>query len=197
MLEAQAASTSLGIALRENLALPDGRLNEMSPDQLEICVAIIRRLRPELLVIPYWEDRHPDHVQAARLLQRAVFFAGLKSFVPASGAPHHPRQVLYYQLRTSFTPSFVVDVTEAYDTKLNAIRCYKSQVERDASAGVKTLISSPLSLSSIVARDEHYGAMIGVKYAEPFLSTTAIAVGDPVSFFRANSVSEPLASPHR
>lgn len=195
--ETAEATKILGLAHRECLALPDGRLHELDEAQCLASVRAIRRLRPELVLLPYWEDRHPDHVQASKLLTRALFFSGLAKYDPADPGtkPHRPLQALYYSLRTTFTPSFVVDVTPVYDTKSAAIHAYKSQVERAPSGELPTLISSPLSVSSIAARDEFFGSHIGVKYGEPFIVRTALAIGDPLEFFRKYPVREPLAAP--
>ena len=195
--ESARASAILELTHRENLELPDGALSEGSVAQLDACVSALRRLRPELLLLPFWEDRRPDHIQASKLLTRAAFFAGLSKYNPADGAPYRPLQTLYYQLRTDFRPSFIVDVSAVYERKLAAVNCYASQVIRAESipGTLPTLVSSPLAASSIAARDERFGSMIGVKYGEAFLSRTALRLADPLEFFRTNPVKEPLASP--
>ncbi len=192
--ERKSAAALLGLQSEDSLNLPDGALSEGDPSQIAALVRAIRSARPEVLLLPYWEDRHPDHRQASLLGTRAVFLANLRKFLPEAGNAHHVLQTAYYQLRTRFKPSFIVDVTSVYEKKLQAIAAYKSQVQRDRS-GANTLISSELSVSSIQARDEHYGSMIGVKYGEPFLLKTAIGIPDPVAFFRQHPVKEPLGSP--
>lgn len=193
--EAQAAAKVLGVSVRENLEFPDcglGQLGNASRSQIEQIVGTIRRLRPELLVIPYWEERHPDHVEASRLLSQAVFLASVRNFkVRSSEGPHVPRQVIYYQMRHEFRPSFVVDISDVYDKKLTAIRCYSSQVGGSGakkSNEAQTLLSAPLTLSSIEARDRHYGAMIATRFGEPFLVRNAVPISDPLHHFRDHSL---------
>jgi bacillithiol biosynthesis deacetylase BshB1 len=96
--EAKAASDLLKLAHRENLSLPDGGIFESENTQVDALCEVFRRLKPELLLAPYFEDRHPDHAQASRLVDRAVFFANLRSYRPESGEPHQILQVLYYQI---------------------------------------------------------------------------------------------------
>ena len=195
--ESKKAQATLALAARENLSLPDGAISAHDQTQLIALVAAIRRIRPELLFAPYWEDRHPDHGAASALVSKALFLAGLKKFVPEKGRPFQPRQALFYQMRTAFNPGLLVDVTDVYPIKRQAIAAYSSQLLREANAdgAPPTLISSALSQSSIEARDQYYGAMIGVQYAEPFVSKTALAIRDPLEHFRANPVSETLILP--
>jgi bacillithiol biosynthesis deacetylase BshB1 len=185
--EAEAASAVLGLAVRLNLALPDGSLDP-APDspQLPIVVDAIRKNRPELLLVPWIEERHPDHVAASALLTRATFLAGLKKFPTESAAPpFSPRQLLYYEMRHRMTPSFIVDTTAAWERKARAIACHASQVtRRDPAAG--TLISSPLALEAIEARDRYRGSEIGVRFGEALRSPKALGLVDPLAHFRTN-----------
>lgn len=185
--EAEAAATVLGVALRENLGLPDGFIDQAphSP-HVPIVVDAIRRHRPELLLVPWVEERHPDHVAAAGLLTRAAFFAGLRKFqTGAEDAPFSPRQVLYYEMRRRMTPSFIVDTSKAWERKARAIACHVSQLmRRDAQAA--TLISSPLALEAIEARDRYRGSQIGVHHGEALRSSQALGIVDPLAHFRAN-----------
>jgi N-acetylglucosamine malate deacetylase 1 len=185
--EAQAASCILGAVHRENLDLGDGAIGRgaghspTADEQLKHVVAAIRRIRPELLLIPYWHERHPDHVEASALLTRAAYFASLQRFSPED-PPCTPRQVIYYAMRYEFTPSFIVDISAVAEKKLAAIRCYSSQL--DGSVGDATLLSSELTLSAITARDRHWGAMIGTAAGEAFLVRNTLGVNDPLAFFR-------------
>jgi len=185
-LEAEAAARVLGVTWRENLELPDGFIDP-SPDtpHLRVVVEAIRRHRPELVLVPGSQERHPDHVAASELLTRAVFFAGLSKFATGSAAPFLPRQVLYYEMRHRMTPSFVVDTTRAQERKARAIACHASQIRRrdDATA---TLISSPLALDAIDARDRYRGSQIGVRYGEALRSAQVLGVVDPLAQARHN-----------
>ena len=200
--EAEAAAKAMGLAHRENLALPDGGVN---PDdtaqagkdsQLSKLVGAIRRLKPELVLIPYLhEGRHPDHSAGANLVNRAVFFAGLARFCPELGERFVPRQVICYQMRDQFRPSFLVDISEVADKKLEAIRCYKSQFGLDQSSAedeLKTLLTSDHLFPAIEARERYHGGMIGVAKAEAYYLETALGIGDPVEHFRKNSAKNAL-----
>jgi N-acetylglucosamine malate deacetylase 1 len=186
--EAEAASRILRLTLRENLGLPDTGIDPTSSAQLQAVVAAIRRLRPELLLIPWIEERHPDHSAAGLLLTRAIFFAGLRKLETDPPSERFvPRQVLYYQMRHRFVPSFVVDTSSGADEKRRAIECYGSQLQRKQE---ETLIGSPLALDAIDARDRHYGSMIGSRHGEPFKSANTLGLVDPIAHFRTNPFFE-------
>ena len=190
--ETEAASAELGLAFRDNLGLPDTELAPV-PAQLVEVVALLRRRRPELVLAPWREDRHPDHAAASELVTRAVFFAGVRKFAPETGARFVPRQLLYYALRHRFTPSFIVDTSAAAARKARAIACYASQVTRRAAApgaaagdADPTLISAPDALAAIEARDRYYGSMIGASHGEPVRAAATPGVVDLVRQFRDN-----------
>ena len=189
--EAEAAAAVMGLALRENLGLPDGRLDPGadSPHRTPVAESI-RRLRPEVLLIPWIEDRHPDHAAAGALLVRAVFLTALRRF--ETDPPRErfaPRAVLHYEMRHRFVPSFVVDTSSVFARKLEAIRCHASQVSPGEGAA-PTLVGSPRAIAAIEARDRHRGSAIGVSHGEAFRSVATLGIGDPVAFFRANPPGE-------
>ncbi|AGC48045.1 hypothetical protein MYSTI_06772 [Myxococcus stipitatus DSM 14675] len=204
--ETQAASKVLGLTVRENLELPDGWLNPWAgfetpePERTRHAavarvVEVLRRLRPELVIVPWEEERHPDHEAASALVTRALFFAGVRKFeTEPPGAPFTPRQVLYYPLRHLAAPSFVVDVSAVYETKTAAVHCYASQVLPRPGAPA-TLVGSALSLSSLEARDRFYGAQVGVAHGEPYIVREMLGLVDPVEHFRRNSFEKPLFFP--
>jgi len=185
--EAEAASSVMGLTLRDNLGLPDGFI-DAAPDSphLPIVVAALRAHRPELVLIPWFEERHPDHVAAAGLLTRALFFAGLSKFeTPGEAAPFSVRQVLHYEMRYRMTQSFIVDTTQAWERKVRAIECHQSQItRRDPEAS--TLISSKLAIEAIEARDRQRGSEIGVRFGEALRSPQALGLVDPLAHLRAN-----------
>lgn len=199
--EARQAELLLGLALRENLGFPDGALGGETAlpnggSQLEALVDVLRRLRPEIVLLPYWQERHPDHTAASRLLARAVFLAGVHKFASAKNySPFKPRQVLYYQMRFAFRPSFLVDISDFLEQKRAVIGCYRSQIERDPRLPLPTLISSPGNLAALEARDRYYGAMIGVSAAEPYLMQNVLSIRDPLAFFRENPCDESFVFP--
>lgn len=189
--EARAAAKILGLRLRENLSLPDTGIDAKDRGQVVAVVEAIRRHRPEILLVPWVEERHPDHVEAAQLLIRAAYFAGVRNFAPGSER-FVPRQVLHYPLRYRMPPTFVMDTTEAAERKMQAIVCYQSQVVRRP-GDVPTLLSSSLTLQAIDARDRATGALIGVGHGEALRMANVPGLVDPVRFFRDNAFPEALA----
>jgi bacillithiol biosynthesis deacetylase BshB1 len=185
--EAALASKVMGVALRSNLGLPDGFIDPApSSPHLPIVVEAIRRHRPELLLIPWIEERHPDHVAAAALLTRAVFLSGLRKFeTPGNDAPFSPRQTLHYEMRHRMRPSFIVDTSKAWERKARAIACHASQITRKDPAAA-TLISSALAIEAIEARDRHRGSEIGVRHGEALFGSQTMGLVDPLAHFRAN-----------
>jgi bacillithiol biosynthesis deacetylase BshB1 len=206
--ETDAASRVLGLTVRENLGLPDGWINPWAgfevpePERARTApvarvVEVLRRLRPELVLVPWQHERHPDHEATSTLVTRALFFASVRKFeTEPPTAPFTPRQVLYYPLRHLAEPSLVVDITANFERKMRAIRCYASQVEPRAD-GPQTLVGSPLSLTSLEARDAFYGARIGVAHGEPYVLAETLGLTDPVDHFRRNSFARPLFFPER
>ena len=204
--EAEAASSVLGISVRENLKLPDGFLtaevgSQQGIEQIKSVVSVIRKHSPRVLFVPYWQGRPPDHEACSALGTKAAFYAALPKFETTSKeAPHTVSQVIYYQFRYEFIkPSFVTDITQAQDRKMKAIKAYASQIDPEGknSNDTKTLVSSRFTLSSIEARDRYFGAMIGVAYAEAFLLRTALPIEDPVRYFTERPSTGALIFPHR
>lgn len=199
--EAERASSILGLTVRANAMLPDGYLgmhtdSKMSLEQqLLTAVSHLRAFKPKLLLLPYWEERHPDHVGAAQLFDKAVFLAGLRNFEPSSGAPFTPMQTIYYQMRYEFRPTFIVDVTAQYPKKVASIHCFASQVAPSQAPASNVLVGTKLHLSALEARDRHTGSMIGADYGEAFLTRNVISLGDPFAFFSNEALGAPLYFP--
>ena len=123
---------------------------------------------------------------AAELLTRGVFMAGLAKFeAPGGVPPFSPRQTLHYEMRHRMTPSFIVDTSKAWERKARAILCHASQLSRRDEASA-TLISSPLALEAIEARDRYRGSEIGVRHGEALYGRQILGLADPVAHFRAN-----------
>jgi N-acetylglucosamine malate deacetylase 1 len=171
LAEAEAASRLLGAAWRENLRWPDRGIGS-DPRQVEQAVAFIRRHRPRTIALPYWSDRHPDHRAASALLSDAVFNSGLRR-CQADGAPCKPDWVCYYFINDSAPPSFVVDVSDCYQRKRQALDCYSSQFG-SGDAAVSTRLNSPLFRQMVESRDAQFGALAGVSWAE------GVVVREPV-----------------
>jgi len=161
--EAVEAARVLGAAWRTNLEWPDGGITG-APDQLASAVDVIRRARPRSVAIPYWDDRHPDHVAASHALRQAVFKSGLRRFRPDLDA-WRPEWLCFYFINDGAAPSFVVDVSAHYERKRAALACYKSQFATDA-GGVATRLTHPTFTQLIESRDAQFGALAGVRFAE-------------------------------
>lgn len=177
------AANLLGALHHEAMRIPDGNI-ENTLENRGLVIERIRSLRPRILFAPYWKDRHPDHVHASRLVAEAAYYAGLKRLAPAE-APHRPHRVLYYPTRYEFRPSFVVDISEFFETKMSAVRAYRSQfgAGHQAPQEEQTNISQPGFLQTIEARARQYGAYVGAEFGEPFLVREPLRLEDPISFF--------------
>jgi bacillithiol biosynthesis deacetylase BshB1 len=164
LAEADAACDVLGAAWRVNLRLPDRSLGRDS-SQMRTVASLVRRAQPRVIAVPYWDDRHPDHVAASHLLTEAVFSAGLRRF-DADGEAWKPDSVCYYFINDSITPSFVVDVSEHYETKRRALACFISQFRPTRPGAVPTRLTSAAFTQLIESRDAQFGALAGVAFAE-------------------------------
>src|SRR4030095_4950200 len=165
--EATAAAKVLGAAWRENLGWPDGGIAE-TPKFIADAVNLIRRHQPKTIAMPYWDDRHTDHGAAARVLTVAVFRSGLRRF-DTGLAPWRADRVCYYFINDAAPASFVIDVSDHYDRKRQALDCHKSQFAPDAADAVGTRFTSPTFLQLIETRDAQFGARAGVAFAEGLL----------------------------
>lgn len=164
LAEAEAARAVLGAAWRVNLRLPDRAIGS-APDHGRRIAALVRQVRPRAVAAPYWADRHPDHVAASALLTEAVFNAGLRRY-PLEGDSWRPEWVCYYFINDAAPPSFVVDVSEAYEIKRQALACYATQFRPSAASAVATRLTSARFTQLIESRDAQFGALAGVAWAE-------------------------------
>jgi N-acetylglucosamine malate deacetylase 1 len=169
--EAEAARAVLRAAWRENLALPDRGIGS-SPEHMRKVVELIRRVRPKSIAVPYWHDRHPDHQASAALLREAIFNAKLRKYA-ATGDPWQPEWVCHYFINDAAPVSFVVDVSEHYETKRRALACYASQFSR-ATDSADTRLNSPSFSRLIESRDAQLGALSGVRFAEGLVVTEPV-----------------------
>ena len=175
------ASRLLGLDHHEMLSLPDGRLAADEESRLAVAREI-REHRPAILLLPYWEDRHPDHGTASRIVQEAAFLAGLRR-LDTGQEPHRPAELVYYMSSWEFEPSFVVDISPFIEEKKRAIQAYGTQVYSPASEEEQTFISSEHFWELLLARMAHYGRLIGASYAEPFRIRGLVEIGDLVAAF--------------
>jgi N-acetylglucosamine malate deacetylase 1 len=175
--EAAEAARVLGVTVRENLGLPDAHLVN-TPETRGPIVRAIRRWQPTVVITHARQGRHPDHIAAAQLVRDAVFLAGLKNLEPDLPA-FRPRKVLHALSfrEDAVSPSFVVDISEVFEQKLAAIRCYRSQFGGLTQAGEVYPNGEPLP-DIIRHQAAHYGAMIRCRYGEPFHTTETLRVDD-------------------
>lgn len=178
------AAKILGVAHHEMLDIPDGQVSTAVKNRKKV-IDVLRRLRPRIVFAPHWTARHPDHRHSSMLIQEAVFFAGLKK-VDSEHAPWRPYKTIFYPNRYEFVPSFVVDISDTFALKMQAVRAYQSQFHGPEMASFgeqQTAISHPAFLDHIEIRARQYGIYIGVQYAEPFCVREPVAIDDPVSLF--------------
>ena len=164
--EKQKATDLLGLCTRLSVGLPDTEIGTDPAHRLPV-IQLVRETRPRIVLTPYWEDRHPDHAAAGKLVQEACFFAGVSKV--GEGQPHRAERVYYYMLHHPFTPSFVVDISSVWERKMAVVAAYRSQIQAECS-GLETALSRPEYMRFIKARAIYYGAMIGAAYGEAFYS---------------------------
>lgn len=179
--EAAESARILGARFRDGLDLGDGNLRTDRAAELEV-VEVIRRRRPRLVFAPLPNDRHPDHVRAGRLVTDAAFYAGLRA-LETGRAPHRPQQVVYFPSTFLAGPTFLVDVTGSLETKLAAVRAFRSQFFDPSSKEPETFISSPEFLEGVTARARSFGRLANVGAAEGFVSPRPPLLVDPVAAF--------------
>ena len=169
--ETLAANSALGNPWRKNLGLPNRSLEPTLVNRRELA-GVFRQVRPRLIFAPYWEDAHPDHTAATKLVEDARFWSKLsRSDIP--GAPFHPARILYYfsvHLRIVERPSLLIDISDQVEAKDQALRCYRSQLVDNQPAG------KPGVIDSVCDRTRFWGQMVGVKHAEPFASREPVGL---------------------
>ncbi len=177
--EAAAAARVMGASFRTSLGLPDARVEATMENKLAIGNKI-RQLRPRVVILPYWEGRHPDHYTCSRVGYEACFLAGLRK-LPLEGTAYRPFKILYSTMYAEVRPTFVVDITEQFERRRQAILCYKSQFapEEESDDGEVFLPLDTLQ-ERVSAAVRQYGLMIGTQYAEPFLVREMVEVEDIV-----------------
>ena len=177
--EAAAAAEILGVTARENLELEDGNVRSTSEAKHKVAEAV-RRWKPQMVFVPYWEDRHPDHAHASELAYEGVFLAGLPRYETDQEA-YRPDQLIYYMGWVEFEPTFIVDITDQFERKMEAIYAYCTQFKREASPDPQTRLTSEETDWFMRSRMAYYGSLIGKRYGEAFLIRGRLAVEDPLS----------------
>jgi N-acetylglucosamine malate deacetylase 1 len=190
--EAADAAKILCASWRQALDIPDGRVENTWENRLKVA-RVLREQRPRVVILPYWKGRHPDHYAASILGYEACFLAGLAKLdveqalstqhsalsqqAAASALPHRPFKIVYATLYYDVRPSFVVDITEQFETRLQSLMAYKSQFS-DQEAGKGIFPAHAEIRSRIEAMARFYGMLAGVTYAEPFLQKEVGLVDD-------------------
>ena len=178
--EAAASAKILGLAIRDNLSLPDGFFENNKTYQLKVIEAI-RRFRPEIVITNAYHDRHPDHGRASDLVEDAAFLSGLRKietfYDGQKQEEWRPNLVLHFIQDNYIKPDILVDVTDHWDKKLDSIHAFGSQFYNpDWENEPQTYISSPEFIQVIEARAREFGKSIGVKFAEGFISKKILGV---------------------
>lgn len=187
--EAAEAAKILRVSWREALDIPDGRVENTWENRLKVA-RVIRERRPRVVILPYWQGRHPDHYTASTLGYEACFLAGLRKLPlnthPASTgaagsppdlAPHRPFKIIYATLYYDVRPTFVVDITDQFDARFQSLMAYKTQFS-DQEAGADLFPAQAEIRARIDAMARFYGLLGGVTYAEPFLQKEVGLVED-------------------
>jgi bacillithiol biosynthesis deacetylase BshB1 len=173
--EAEAAGRILGVGWRNALDLPDGGVENTYENRLKI-VRVLRELRPRVVILPYWEGRHPDHYTTATLGYEACFLTGLAR-VETGLAAHRPYKVLYASLYADVRPTFVVDITPFVEERHRALMAYRSQYA-NTEQGSGLFVPEEEIRERTFAEARHYGQLAGVRYAEPFVQKEVGLVED-------------------
>ena len=183
--EAADAAKILQVSWREALDIPDGRVENTWENRLKVA-RVIRKTRPRVVVLPYWEGRHPDHYMASKLGYEACFLAGLAKLAVSSQPsavsseqplPHRPFKIIYATLYHDVRPTFVVDISEQFEARFESLMAYKSQFN-DQEAGKDIFPARAEIRARIESMARFYGMMAGVTYAEPFLQKEVGLVDD-------------------
>lgn len=189
--EAAEAARRLGVATRIQLGLPDLGLDARDPRQLAAVVACLRAERPALVVAPDSGDPHPDHVEGSALVTRACYLAGLARF-EAPGERFRPRRILYALHRSSREPHLVVDVSPAFERRMDALRAHASQLAAPSgpTPGPATYLTHPDFLAEVEARARAWGASIGVRYGEAYRVRGPVAIESPAALLDEPAAAE-------
>lgn len=176
--EAAAAAKVLGVSRRENLHLPDAKLENTLENRLA-AAAMIRSFRPRLLILPHWQQRHPDHRVAGQIGYDACFLAGLKK-MDIPGEPHRPHKILYAGFHRDPPYSFVTDISSQFDRKCDAVRAYQSQF--GTAEGARAIYQPGIDIFELMRIDaKHAGRLIRKPYGEAYVVREMMEIDDPMT----------------
>jgi bacillithiol biosynthesis deacetylase BshB1 len=177
LAESQLAARHLMLAWRGNQHMPDARLENTLTARMTLAVKI-RELEPRVVILPYWQARHPDHYRASEIGFEACFLAGLKKLDEYS-QPHRPQKILYSSLYADVKPSFIVDISSQFERRMEALLSYRSQYGAADASGL--FPGEPEIRERLGAIARFYGNLIGARYGEPFVVKEAIRVDDIIA----------------
>ena len=173
--EAVEAAKLLGVGWRQALTLPDGAVENTLENRIQIA-RVLREVRPRVVILPYWQARHPDHAAAGALGYDACFLAGLRK-IDTGAEPHRPFKIVYASLYADVRPSFIVDITPFIEQRHAALMAYRSQYANQA-AGGGLFVPEEEIRERTFAEARHYGLLAGVRYGEPFVQKEVGLVDD-------------------
>jgi N-acetylglucosamine malate deacetylase 1 len=182
--EANDAARILGVGWRDALDLPDGAIANTLENRIKI-VQVLRQLRPRVVILPYWQARHPDHAIVASLGYEACFLSGLAK-IDTGTEPHRPFKIVYASLYADVRPSFVVDITPFVEQRLSALMAYRSQYANQA-AGGGLFVAEEEIRERTFAEARHYGLLAGVLYGEPFVQKE-VGLADDLTLIPVQSI---------
>ena len=177
--EAAEAARVLGVSWREALDIADGRVENTYENRMKI-VRVLRALRPRVVILPYWQGRHPDHYTASTLGYEACFQSGLSKLdvgIEGGSVPHRPYKILYASLYADVRPTFVVDITAYAERRFASLMAYRSQYATQQSGG-SLFVPEDEIRERVFALARSYGLLAGVRYAEPFIQKEVGLVDD-------------------
>jgi bacillithiol biosynthesis deacetylase BshB1 len=178
LAESAEAARILRLKHRDNLRFPDARLENTLSARMTLAVHI-RTLKPRVVILPYWQARHPDHYRACEIGYEACFLAGLKKIDEYSD-PHRPFKVLYSSVYANVAPSFVVDISGHLERRMEALLAYRSQYGEMA-PGSDLFPNEPEIRDRLTSVARFYGNLIGVRYGEPFVVKETMRIEDVVA----------------
>lgn len=190
-VEAAAAAKILQLDVRENLGMADGFFQNDEANQRKI-ITVLRKYQPEIIFCNAPEDRHPDHGRSAKLVEDAAFLSGLRKIetFDADGKLQdiwRPTYVFNFIQDKYLHPNFVIDISDVMDQKLESIKAYGTQFHNPDLDEPQTYISSPEFIESVIYRSKMFGKMIGVSYAEGFVSKKMIGFNSFDAFIKLNT----------
>jgi bacillithiol biosynthesis deacetylase BshB1 len=175
--EAAQASQLLSLAQRYNYGFPDRGLEAVREEAMKRIVDLIRSTRPQMVMAPYWQDRHPDHESVSRIVKEAVFNAGIHRFRGNEDLPgYRPSKLYFYLINSTAAPQFVVDVSDVYEQKLAVLRSYRSQFEQEENS-----VPTPLNngyIEMVEYRERLFGQQSAVKYGEGFINGGPLLISE-------------------